>query len=109
MERCESGFPKGLLWRNRLACPNGGPLAEKMFYAYILRSLSDGKHYYGSTKDLQNRLKVHNAGRVRYTKGHLAYVIHYTESFETGKEALARERFFKSIDGHKWLKSAGII
>jgi putative endonuclease len=80
-----------------------------MFYAYILRSLKDWKYYYGSTKNLQDRLKTHNAGKVRYTKGHLPYVVHYNESFATRKEAVAREKFFKSIEGYKWLKSNGII
>ncbi|MGA9363304.1 MAG: GIY-YIG nuclease family protein [Bacteroidota bacterium] len=79
-----------------------------MFYAYILRSLKDRKYYYGSTKDVQKRLKTHNAGKVRYTKGHLPYVVHYNESFATRRDAIAREKFF-SIEGYKWLKSNGII
>ena len=80
-----------------------------MFYAYILKSLKDGGFYYGSTDDLEERLKIHNSGKVRYTKGHKPYVLHYNESFNTRKEAMAREKYFKSIDGYIWLKSKGII
>jgi putative endonuclease len=37
-----------------------------MFYAYVLRSQKAGKHYYGSCEDLERRLKIHNAGKVKY-------------------------------------------
>ena len=80
-----------------------------LFYAYILKSLKDSSFYYGSTKDLKVRLKEHNSGKVKYTKGHKPYILHYKELFETRKEAMAREKFFKSIDGYNWLKSKKII
>ena len=47
-----------------------------MFYAYILKSLKDQTYYYGSTEDLQDRIKSHNAGKVKYTKGHRPYKLH---------------------------------
>ena len=80
-----------------------------MFYTYILKSLKDQTYYYGSTQNLKERLRIHNSGKVRYTKGHLPYALHYYEPFETRKEASAREHFFKSIDGYKWLKMKKII
>ncbi len=80
-----------------------------MFYAYILRSLKDGSYYYGHTEDVKDRLLVHNSGKQRYTKGHIPYTIHYTEEFKTRKEAMSREKFFKSIEGYNWLKSKKII
>ena len=80
-----------------------------MFFAYILKSLKDQSYYYGSTNNLPNRIKIHNSGKVKYTKGHRPYTLHYYEEFRTRKEAFTRERFFKSIDGYKWLKSKGII
>jgi putative endonuclease len=45
---------------------------------------------------------------VSYTKGHLPYVIHYYESFNSREEAIQREKFFKTIEGYKWLKENGI-
>ena len=80
-----------------------------MYYTYILKSLKDNTHYYGSTEKIENRVKAHNAGKVKFTKGHIPYKLHYFETFKTRKEAVARERFYKSIDGYKWLKSKEII
>jgi putative endonuclease len=58
---------------------------------------------------LDNRLKDHNSGRVKYTKGRRPWVLHYFEEYPTRSEALERERFFKSIDGYNYLKSQNII
>ena len=80
-----------------------------MYYAYILKSLKDQTYYYGSTEEIEARIKIHNAGKERYTKGHRPYMLHYYEIFNTRREAISRERFFKSVDGYKWLKSKGII
>ena len=80
-----------------------------MFYAYILRSLKDGTFYYGSTKDLQARLCEHNQGKVRYTKGHRPYELHYSEAFSSRSEAMGREKYFKSSAGYRWLRQQGII
>jgi putative endonuclease len=80
-----------------------------MFYAYILKSLKDNSYYYGSTGNLGKRISEHNLGKTKYTKGHRPYLVHYFEVFVTRKDAFRRERFFKSIDGYKWLKSKGII
>ncbi len=75
-----------------------------MYCTYILKSLKDNKFYYGSASHLQKRLDEHNHGKVRYTKGHMPWIIHYYEKFETRSEASKRELFFKSIDGYNWLK-----
>jgi putative endonuclease len=80
-----------------------------MFYTYILISLKDRTHYYGSTEHLEKRLSEHNSGKIKYTKGHRPYKIHYFELFNSRKEAFVRERYFKSIDGYVWLKSKKII
>jgi putative endonuclease len=75
-----------------------------MYFVYILKSNRDNSFYYGSTKDLCKRLCEHNKRKVKYTKGHVPWVIHYFEKFENRPEALRRELFFKSIDGYNWLK-----
>ena len=80
-----------------------------MFYTYILLSLKDKTYYYGSTENIDKRLQTHNSGKVRYTKGHLPYKLHYFESYLTRSEAIKREKFFKSIEGYNSLKSKGII
>lgn len=80
-----------------------------MFYAYVLRSLKDGKYYYGHTNDLELRLSLHNRGKVKSTKGRIPFVLHYYEAFETKPEAVKREMFFKSINGYIFLKENKII
>jgi len=79
-----------------------------IYYTYILKSESYGTFYYGHCEDLDRRLTEHNKGRVRYTKGRKPWKLHYFETFKTRSEATQRERFFKSIDGYKYLKSKGI-
>ena len=80
-----------------------------MFYAYILKSRKDGTFYKGSTKNIEERIRIHNSGKEKYTKGHRPNTLHYYEEFKTRKEAVFRERFFKSIEGYNWLKSKKII
>jgi len=80
-----------------------------MYCAYILRSLKDGSYYHGSAENDAERLRQHNSGKNQYTKGHIPYVMHYREEFATRREAIMREKFFKSIAGYRWLRSEGII
>jgi len=79
-----------------------------MYYTYILKSSGDNSFYYSLTKNLLLRLKEHNASKVKYTKGHCSWIIHYYEEFDSRIDAVKRELFFKSIDGYKWLKEMGI-
>ena len=79
------------------------------YFTYVLKSDYDGTYYYGSTKDLKERLKVHNSGKSRYTKGKRPWKLHYSEEFKTRGDALKREKFFKSIYGYNFLKSKKII
>ena len=80
-----------------------------LFYTYILKSQKDNTYYYGSTNNIEGRIKIHNLGKERYTKGHIPYVLHYFEEYKSRSEAYARERFFKSINGYIWLKNQKII
>ena len=80
-----------------------------MFIAYILRSLKDGRFYYGRTESLDKRLQAHNAGKVRSTKSRRPWIVWFYEQFETKREATGRELFYKSFDGYHWLKEKHII
>jgi putative endonuclease len=79
------------------------------YFVYILKSQKTNTHYYGSTADINMRLKVHNEGKVRYTKSRRPWVLHYYEEFATRSEAVKREYFFKTIDGYNFLKQKKII
>lgn len=80
-----------------------------MFFTYILQSEKDKRFYYGSTSDLETRVKAHNYGKVRSTKSRRPLNLIYSESFTTKKDAIQRELFFKSKAGYAWLKNQGII
>lgn len=73
-----------------------------MFYIYVLQSLSDATYYIGYTKDIKKRLKTHNLGKVRYTKGYLPYELIYTEECDTVKTAKAREIEIKTLKNIKY-------
>ncbi|MBN9352363.1 MAG: GIY-YIG nuclease family protein, partial [Chitinophagaceae bacterium] len=46
-----------------------------MVSVYVLRSLKDQATYVGMATDANKRLDEHNAGRNRYTKGHIPWKI----------------------------------
>ena len=75
-----------------------------MYHVYILQSLKDKKTYTGFSKDVIQRLKVHNSGSVKATKQRRPLKILYTEECETLKETKKRERYWKSGAGRKKLK-----
>jgi len=41
-----------------------------MVYIYVLRSLKSKIYYVGMTKDVKTRIKEHNTGKTKFTKGH---------------------------------------
>lgn len=68
-----------------------------MHFAYLLRC-ADNTFYAGSTNDLQAREARHNAGRGgKYTAGRRPVQIVFSESFESQREAMARERELKKL------------
>lgn len=74
-----------------------------MQYVYVLRSRKDKDLYVGCTKDLKNRLVLHNAGKVLATKNRTPFEIIYYEAFLNKYDAFARERFFKTGWGRNQL------
>ena len=70
-------------------------------YVYILKSLIHDKTYIGQTDNLDRRLREHNSGKSNYTSKFVPWEIIYTEKFNSRKEALEREKYFKSAAGRK--------
>ena len=66
------------------------------YYIYILKSLTTGKRYTGSTQNLEARLKAHNDGLSPYTKGRGPWKLMNSEGYPTRSEAMKRERFLKT-------------
>jgi len=55
------------------------------------------------TSDLENRVKQHNLGQNKSTKGFLPWALVYYEEFHRRDEARIREKYFKSGDGREFL------
>jgi len=70
-----------------------------MFITYILVSPKTGKHYIGSTNDLDRRLTEHNRGQTTSTRHKGPWVVIYQEIFNSAIEAKKREQQLKSYKG----------
>ena len=70
-----------------------------MFYTYILLSKSAHKFYFGSAKDLRDRVRLHNEGKVRATKFGKPWKLVWYGSFSTEKEARDFEKYLKTGSG----------
>lgn len=74
-----------------------------MVTVYVLKSIKNGKFYTGMAKDAELRLKEHNAGKSKFTKGHLPWILIYTEQHQDWESARIREKYFKSAAGKRHL------
>ena len=68
---------------------------EDKFYTYLLQSQFDKSFYIGQTKNLEQRLILHNKGHTKSTMAKRPWKIVYFEVFDTRSEAIQRERFLK--------------
>ena len=67
-------------------------------YVYMIKSIKRGKvtTYVGHTKDLKNRLKLHNSGKgAKFTRGR-KWTLIYKEKLKSKKMAISREYFIKN-------------
>jgi len=71
---------------------------------YVLYSLKDEKFYIGSTSDLKDRLTRHFRGQAEATAPRRPFNLIFCEYFLAKKDALRRERYFKTNPGKKALK-----
>jgi putative endonuclease len=78
---------------------------NKMYFVYVLQSEKDGRLYKGFTEDLKRRIKEHNNGKNKSTKGYIPWKLIYFEEVKSRLEAREREKFFKSGSGREYLKN----
>ncbi len=74
-----------------------------MYYVYVIQSNKDKQFYTGFGRDLQNRLREHNAGRVVSRKEPFEIICYETCLNE--QDGLAREKYLKSGMGKRYLKN----
>jgi putative endonuclease len=76
----------------------------KFHYVYVLRSLKDGLFYVGYSDDLRQRVADHNKGKNISTKNRRPLELIFYEAYPNKKDALRRERYFKTTKGKTTLK-----
>ena len=75
-------------------------MTDTFHYVYILVSKSDpNRHYTGLTQNLEDRLKSHNAGKVRHTSKYCPWKIETAIAFQCREKAAAFEKYLKSHSG----------
>ncbi len=75
-----------------------------MYYTYILKNYKTNRYYIGYAKDLKNRIKEHQTGRVLSTKSDLHYELEWYCAFRTEKQAVTFEKYLKSGSGIAFMK-----
>lgn len=78
--------------------------ANKMYYLYIIRSMTDKKFYTGITDNIDRRLAEHNSYKVstKSTVNRTDFRLLYVEEYETRVLARLREKFWKSGQGREY-------
>lgn len=76
-----------------------------MYYVYIIKSVTTGIFYKGSTSDYYRRLGEHNNGINEFTRGKGPWKLAFVQEFETRSEALVKEKNWKRCNKEylKWL------
>ena len=74
------------------------------FYTYVLVSSKNGDIYIGSTEDLNNRVDLHNQGKVKSIKGYRPWKLLEYREFESRSEAVRYEKFLKNHQQKEMLK-----
>ena len=76
---------------------------KNFFYVYILVSEVDGTiHNSGLTRDLQDRLMMHNQGRCRHTRKHRPWRIETAIAFQSENKARTFEKYLKTGSGRQF-------
>jgi putative endonuclease len=75
------------------------------YYIYVLKSEKDNQFYVGYTKDLKNRIKLHNDGQVQSTKNRRPLILVYCEFCLNQQDATHREKYLKTSWGKRYIKS----
>jgi len=75
-----------------------------MWYAYILLSRKDHKHYIGSTNDMGRRVSEHNSGGVEATRYRRPLELVSYIAVNTEQQARELESYLKTGSGFAFIK-----
>jgi len=68
-------------------------------YAVYILKCDDNTYYTGFSTNIQNRMKAHQAGEVKYTKSRLPIQLIHASFFSDKKKAYDFERYLKTGSG----------
>ncbi|NNJ88228.1 MAG: GIY-YIG nuclease family protein [Eudoraea sp.] len=74
------------------------------YCVYVLQSEKDLLFYHGFTTNIENRLRDHNAGRTISTSKRMPLRLIFCEFYLCKKDAMRREKYFKTTQGKRMLK-----
>ena len=81
-----------------------GSRLQDFFYVYVIRSVVDRQFYIGYSTDPFRRLVEHNTGKNPSTARRGQFDLIYFEGHLNKMDALRRERYLKTNQGHRSLK-----
>ncbi|MBL0174050.1 MAG: GIY-YIG nuclease family protein [Ignavibacteria bacterium] len=70
-----------------------------MWFVYVLRGISSGFRYVGSTNNVDRRLKEHNDGESQSTKAYRPFELESYVAVRSEERARALEKYFKTGSG----------
>lgn len=74
------------------------------YFVYAIKSKADGRIYVGFSENVQKRLKEHNSGKTKSTKGFRPWELIFTQECKTRIKARELEKYYKSGIGKEILK-----
>jgi putative endonuclease len=74
------------------------------FFVYILQSETTGRYYVGQTKDVEARLRYHNANYSLALRNRGPWRLVCSEKYATRSEAVQRERYIKAQKSREFIE-----
>jgi putative endonuclease len=85
----------------------------EVYYTYMIKSVSTARHYYGHTRELEERLHEHNSDQSPYTKGKGPWELVGYKPFSSKAEAsrceLRLKRMKNPSRAYYWLTRNGVV
>lgn len=75
------------------------------YYVYVLLSEKDNQFYTGYTSNINQRILLHNDGKVNSTKNRRPLKLIYWEGCLNQQDATRREKYLKSGNGKIYLRN----
>lgn len=80
-----------------------------MFFVYIIVSDIKGLRFYvGLTANLENRLKEHNSGKTKSTKGYIPWSLFFTKHLKPARKLGSAKSITNPVQERKKLEKVGI-